>query len=52
MGWMMGFDVNYLMLFCGAPAGLPEFVTDGAGHKPRWPWSPESSRFDYRGFLA
>ena len=33
MGWMMGFDVNYIMLFCVAPGRLPEFVTPQDVHK-------------------
>lgn len=53
MGWMMGFDVNYLMLFCGAPGCLPNFVTDVAGHRLySGPGGRETGRFDYREILA
>jgi hypothetical protein len=43
---MMGFDVNYLMLFCGAPGCLQNFVTDNAGHRLLGLGGPESGRFD------
>ena len=49
---MMGFDVNYLMLFCGAPGCLQNFVTDNAGHRLLGPGGSESGRFDYREILA
>ncbi len=48
---MMGFDVNYLMLFCGAPGRLQNFVTDNAGHRLLGLGGPESAGSTIAKFL-